>query len=411
MNSLACPLLVLSFGQVAAPESFPEPPTTLQAPPVTIHAEDPPAPSAFRVSDVEPPKSPAVPNTQPYEPFPEPPVSQPPNEPRASVPRQVSAPTDNEPVAPVNAHVSIELARQILSEAIESSSVRGPRVPLVKVLNNGGGTTQSRGIDTYWQLCVAIARGAFAEHEAQFLKQLPRPQTRNEDARWQAHIARASARQSEASLTVLQWQERLAEVLPAASEDVAVPTDIPFVGVYRTRIDQLFVNQPAPWNLRRINRALPYQLDLISRRAESIGACERVLAEARDSYTRGGVSVVGPLDAMKDLSYERGKFLDAILAYNQSIAEYSLAVVRPGVPAATLLGTLIRTETGAQPALLADAGVRRASAEEPVADGEPQTGFSTQSPARTATDPYRASARSFEPGARSYSRRVTIDRN
>lgn len=374
MNTLAYPLLCLSLGQVPSPVVVPDPPSTLQMPPVEI--DDAPArPNGLRVSDTSSQsreesyaESPATRQQRAFT------QTQPSEQPRtAVVPAQRL-----EPIEPVQAEASIELANQILNEALRAASTRGTSTSLVSILSQGDTTRQSHAIHAYWGLSVAIARHAFAKSEATSLQQLGRPQSRTEESMLRARLSRASAREAELALAVLQHQQQLSDLIPRQSEKLPIPADVPFVGVYRTQIDKLFANQSAPRKLQQIDRALPFQLDLISRRAESIAACEQLLNDSSEAYTQGAGSLLAVLSAVSELSEERAKFLDAVRDYNRDIADYSLAVVRPGVPTSTLLATLIRAETAAKPTVFPDAGVRTASAEEPVNGSERRTGFSTQ---------------------------------
>jgi len=180
------------------------------------------------------------------------------------------------------------------------------------------------------------------------------------------------------------------------------------VGVYRTQIDKMFTGQRAPRKLQQIDRALPLQLDLISRRAEAIAACETQLADSGEAYVQGAANLGQVFSAMKDLTEEREKFLDTILDYNENIADYSLSVARPGVPATTLLATLIRAATANSRD--GDPGVRTASAEEPVRvrgqrsgvtfrTRQPETsvrknGYQADEPA-SSTSPYTIRRRAF----------------
>ena len=409
MNALTCPLLLLSLGQTAEAEYTPERPAVLQAPPVAASAEATDRPRQFRIDASSPaplPDSAAFPAGRYV--APDPPAL--PRQPAATRPlprrtvestrRSVVLTDRTEPVVPVHTNEAIGVANKILDEAVRSIDLGGKSTPLVSVLGSADSTTRARVLKDYWNLSVAIAKYAFAEHEALYLEKLSRPQTRTEDAMLRAQVARGSARRSQARLNALQWQERLSELIPDRESQLPVPADMPFVGVYRTQIDKLFAQGQAPRRLQQIDRSLPHELEIISRRAESIAACERLVSELRAAYERDAASLGQVLQATQDLSTERSAFLDIVLSYNEHIADYSLSVVGPNTSATTLVSTLIHTESATQPALLADSRVRPASAEAPARQNDSPTGFApstngTESPA------YRGVDSPFSPGSRS----------
>jgi hypothetical protein len=297
---------------------------------------------------------------------------------------------------------AIDVANQILNEAVRSVEFRGKPTPLASVLGPADSSTRALLLKHYWNLSVAIGKYAFAEHEALYLQKLRRPQRRTEDAMLQAQVARASARRSQARLDAIHWQERLSELMVNRTSELPVPADIPFVGVYRTQIEKLYGRSQAPRRLQQIDRTLPHELEIISRRAESIAAFERLVTELRDGNETGTVSLSQVLQSLKELSAERTQFLDVVLSYNQHIADYSLSVVGPNTSATTLLSTLIHTETAAQPALVAEApGVRRASAEAPVRAVDSQTGFAPLTPTPESANTGRGVEPAFTPGSRS----------
>ncbi|MBP89198.1 MAG: hypothetical protein CMJ64_21195 [Planctomycetaceae bacterium] len=394
MNSLASTLLFLSLGQASDGDLPPERPTTLQPPPVIDSAEANEQPRQFRIGDSPREAFPASP-AFPAERFaaPKPPTRRQP--PAASRRRSVVLTDRTDPVVPVQAKGAIDLANQILSEAVRSIELHGDATPLVSALGLADSTTRSRILKSYWSLSVAIGRYAFAEHEALYLQKLRRPQARTEDAMLQAHAARASARRSQARLNAIHWQERLSELLPNREAGLPVPADMPFVGVYRTQIENLYGRDQAPRRLQEIDRALPHELDIISRRAESIAAFERLVTELSEAYETGAASLGQVLQATEELSEERTKFLDVVLSYNENIADYSLSVVGANAPVTTLLSTLIHAETAARPALLADARVRPASAEAPDRAGEAPT------PARETPNTFLRVEPAFSPGSQS----------
>jgi hypothetical protein len=308
-------------------------------------------------------------------------------------------------MVPIYSERSDVLAATILKDVIHRSAIEGKDVALIDILRRtGDSASRGRAVQSYWQLCIAIADRNFAAAEAQYLARLPRPESRLEQVLLQAERTRAAAVQSQAAVTFLKRQEEAASAFSMASEDLPRPSDFPFAGPYRTKLKTIFAGRNTPRRLAQIDRALPHQLDVVERRAEAVAAGEQVLTELTEAYAEGAAGVRYVLDSLQSLSDQRREFLQAVLNYNQQIAEYALAVAGPSVPPQTLLSTLIRIEAASSPTLLADSDVRPASAEEPVENTARPKGFRELRP--------RASPRGgseIAPGTRSILRRVTID--
>ena len=154
---------------------------------------------------------------------------------------------------------------------------------------------------------------------------------------------------------------------------------------------------------------MPHQLEVIERHAEAVAAGERASSQLAQAYESGTAGLSRVLDSLSRLSRSRRELLAAVLSYNEQIAEYSFAVVGPGVPTESLLGTLIRREAAARPTMLADANVRPVSAEAPVA---PRGEVDGSLPLRPTADPQSALPARRDittPNTRSILKRVTID--
>lgn len=280
-----------------------------------------------------------------------------------SAPARLAAPPAAATEMPADG--SLETATRILQDAVQAASAEGQAVALVDVLKQAEASVRKQSVEAYWRLYLDLAEQGFAFEEAQFLSQLPLPRSPADQAAVQACLARAEARQSEATLSVLVAQEQLGELFSVPGDTATIPADVPYVGPYRTNLETIFAGRPVPTRLKQIDRILPQQLDLIQRRAKAVAASERLLAELVDAYSDATASLERVLESLKQLSDERRRFAAAVLAYNQQIADYALAVVSPAVKPETLLGTLIRSDR-AVPTMIAAANVRPASAEQPV---------------------------------------------
>jgi len=332
-------------------------------------------------------------------------------EPRPTATR-AQAETD---VVPVHSTESEALAAMILDGAIEMRTDDGTDVALVDLLRRiGDNGSRQRAVQSYWRLCLAIAEQNFARHEVRYLSELARPQSQLEESLLTAEATQARARQATAALKVLDLQENLADVGRLEMTGLPRPVDRPFVGPYATHFETLFANRTAPAHLQRIDRRLPHQLEVIERRAEAVAAGEQAASQLAQAYEGGAASLSHVLDSLERLSRTRRELLADVLTYNEQIAEYSLAVVRPGVPPESLLGTLIRREAAARPTMLADANVRPASAEAPVLEPGEVDGSLPLRPiadrrGAVLTEPRSSERAGIAPDSRSILKRVTID--
>ncbi|MEO8496078.1 MAG: hypothetical protein ABI614_13490, partial [Planctomycetota bacterium] len=383
----------------------------VQAAPMTVEPSAVDRPGTYRLTDEVPPP-PGSPATQATR------AAEPPSQLRPN--RNWSASEEPQPTAigaetgasvvPVHSTDSEALAAMILDGAIEMQSAGGTDVALVDLLRRiGDSSSRQQAVQSYWRLCLAIAEQNFARHEVRYLSELAPPQSQLDESLLTAEVAQTQARQATAALLVLDLQEHLSEIGRLELTGVARPVDRPFVGPYATRFETLFANRTAPTQLKRIDRRLPHQLELIERRAEAVAAGENAATQLAQAYGGGAAGLSQVLDALEQLSHARRELLTAVLSYNEQIAEYSFAVVGPDVPTESLLGTLIRREEAAAPTMLADANVRPASAEAPVLEpGEVDGSL----PLRPIAEPQRsrpAEPADFGTGSRSILKRVTID--
>ena len=318
-------------------------------------------------------------------------------------------------VVPVRSDESEALAAMILDGAIEMHATDGRDVALVDLLRRiGDNRSRQRAVQSYWRLCLAIAEQNFARHEARYLSELPRPPSQLEDSLLTAEVTQARAREAAAALKVLELQEALTDAGRLEMAGLPWPVDRPFVGPYRTHFDTLFANRAAPTQLKRIDRRLPHQLQVIERRADAVSAGEQAASQLVQAYESNAAGLSQVLGALDQLSRTRRELLAAVLSYDEQIAEYSFAVVGPGVAPESLLGTLIRRETAAQPTMLADANVRPASAEAPVLEPGEVDGSLPLRPVADPQGPASSKPASSEAvgdarSSRSILRRITID--
>lgn len=237
-------------------------------------------------------------------------------------------------------------------------------------------------IKTYWQLSVATADLNHAQDEARQLATLPEPLDEVEQSQLSAAVTTAAARLSETKLVLLSTQHELAELMKSGNSTLPLTNDVPFVGTYQPRFEQIFAGRPAPANLRKLAESLPLYLDLANARANSVLSAEVALEKIASSYPRGSVTYSQVLDAFQNLRDQRIAFLATVRDYNSAIADYSLNTVHVGLNTDAIVATLIETEP-VPSVLVSPSGVRPATAIAPFRTaGQPTPVFQ---PRRTPT--------------------------
>jgi hypothetical protein len=241
-------------------------------------------------------------------------------------------------------------------------------LPLYDALRHASEASQQREIiAAYWQLVVAVGRYTAADRQATVLAAIPDPTTSHEIAWLRAARSAAEARRQEVRLDVVAAQYGLVErslALPTTS--LPWPADSPLVGPYRTNFERLFQGRVPPVNLQRIHRLLPLTLRSMNLRAQAAADARVAVREFTQAYRQGQVPLKLLLEVLAQDQYQTDRFLANVLAYNEQIATYALAVVGPVVDHATLVSTLIKWEPPPRADAILDPQVQPASNEEPV---------------------------------------------
>jgi len=237
-----------------------------------------------------------------------------------------------------------------LQQALAGTSNRDERIAVIK---------------TYWQLAVAIADWNHAQDEVQRLTGLPDPLSELEAAQLSSAVVTASARLSETKLVLLSTQHELAANMKSDSSSLPLTSDIPFVGAYEPKFDEIFSGRPAPRNLRRLAESFPLYLELTNARARSVLGTEATLTKLAEAYPQGNVAYAQILDAFNKLRDQRIALLATVRDYNNAIADYSLNTINVGLNSAAVVATLIETEPVSS-VLVSPSGVRPASGVAPI---------------------------------------------
>ena len=280
-------------------------------------------------------------------------------------------------VTPATASPAVALLEQALARPERGGLEGQPRTLRQAIERHSGSQERLRVVVAYWRLSQTLASYHFAAAEAAFVADLPVPQARHDQALLTAAQAAAKACWSEARLAAVQAQQDLVDAGGGApDQSLPWPSDAPFVGAYRTQFEQLRSRGAVPDQLRRVYRTLPVLREVLDAQAGAALTGASALTELQRAYAPGQVDVNTILDAHRRLVQQRRDFLGSVQRYNETIANYALAVATPGLDLDRLVGMLIAVPPTDQSVLAArrsSAGIRRASGEEgwtvPAASG------------------------------------------
>jgi len=233
---------------------------------------------------------------------------------------------------------------EMVAEALtlpEEATFTGQPLTLLKALSSARGSGQrAEATHAYWRLTTAVAeyRSRFEE-----CRQLWRIEGRLEDA-MMLRTARASAAAAlrMAELVVISAQHDLAEaaMLPA-TDPLPLPADLPHVGTYRTRFEELFSTRTPPDRARLIHRTLPIRCRAIDVRATAVRAAQDALEAAVEAYQLGRVDLGEVLSSVRRLGEQRRGLAASVSNYNHEIADYALSVASPQTDEHVLVAMLI----------------------------------------------------------------------
>ena len=264
-------------------------------------------------------------------------------------------------------------AQRLIEESTRRQSdlaLDGLATSLLDILrHNLGSPRRAQAVKSYWQLAVSVYEYQFACDEVRQLSSVAQPRTEVDQVLLAAASAAAAARKQEARVEVLRRQHALVEDARLPGLDTLPwPQDVPLVGAYRTRFNDLMVGQIRPLRLHRIDRMLPHLLDRINAHAAAVDASGQALRTLLTAGRQGSAPLSTVLDTHKALTGHRQQFLAAVLEYNSQIAEYAMSVAGVATPSEILVSTMIATpyRDPVPPDPAADGNIQQASAPERV---------------------------------------------
>ncbi|MDD4266928.1 MAG: hypothetical protein PHN77_01770 [Thermoguttaceae bacterium] len=203
-------------------------------------------------------------------------------------------------------------------------------------------------LEAYWLAAMRLAEHRVYRRHIQLLDDLVQAVTLG-DAGTPEAIAMLKAARLAADADLLEAEVRLTAAQFELTQRSArplegpwlLPTTPPHAGPYQMRLELQDRRLAEAWAIRRLAATIPALSEDLARRARSIVECDRRRAETTAAYRNRELPFVRVLDAVEQQSGETREFLGALLAYNQSIAEYAIAIVPPAIPEEKLVATLV----------------------------------------------------------------------
>lgn len=276
----------------------------------------------------------------------------------------------------------------------------GQNVALEDVLRIGGNREKRLALTkAYWTLAVAMAEYHWATEEFYQLQQTSRanagaaaPASETPQQRYIAAAVNAAfARMLETKATAITAQHELAALM-GNQQSMPIALDVPLIGTYFTRIDEIFPDRKPPGRLAAIAATVDLRRDTINSRAYAIDSTTKAFDAALNEYVRRQAEAQFVVLAFEQLVRHRRAFLGAVRDYNFDVAEYTLNVIdgaiapdelaarltrspnRPQLKVSATLGdNVIVTARQPTPAEVDDRGVRQATFVEATGDGWGQT--------------------------------------
>ena len=131
----------------------------------------------------------------------------------------------------------------------------------------------------------------------------------------------ADALEAHARLLDAQYELTMAAERPLDSSWL-LPRTSPRFGRYPLKLDAQGRSSSESWPIRRLAVTIPTLSEAVMIRAGAVVEADAARVDAVDQFADGTLSVDAAIDKIQEQSQRTLAFLDAVTAYNQSIAEY-----------------------------------------------------------------------------------------
>jgi hypothetical protein len=248
--------------------------------------------------------------------------------------------------------VSPTARAKLLTQALsgDGASSEGKPVALIDCLQLSAGGNRLAMVDAYW---IAWKRSAqYKNHaaEADYLNKLStlvlehrnQPTGPTEMLRVQAALMAAKAAMRDAQVAEIEAQYALALRIGAVA-DTAWPRPItmPHSNRYQLGLESLPRRVAESLPMRRLAATIPAAGESLWQRAEAVAAAEDARTAALEQYRTGQATIDQVLDLVASQTEQTSAFLDSLIDYNQTIAEYVVAAYPASASAEQLAESMV----------------------------------------------------------------------
>ena len=160
--------------------------------------------------------------------------------------------------------------------------------------------------------------------------------------RIQAAVEAGRAEQCVAQVRVFQSRFELTRAAGRPEDSPwLVPVTVPHSGPYQLKADLQPQAAGRSWRVRELTVLIPQQLTVLQDYAGVVVQSNAARAAAAAGYQSGSGSADRALDAVRRQHAAMLGFLQSLTDYNQSFADYLLAVAPPSVTADQLVKSLV----------------------------------------------------------------------
>ncbi len=244
----------------------------------------------------------------------------------SSAPESSAPNTQEQNAVGPNTDFASRLVEQ-LAAADTAQAIEGQPMELLDMLANADSAKQAELVQQYWKTWGAMAQYRFALDELQLLRGVG--QVRNETSRVLLEAARSAASNAIAAREidmVAQRQLLNGFLLGPRSELLPLPVDMPLVKGYRTNYEVYAAEQTLPDRLFAIHHLLPKQQQLIGDCAATVQRCRNAVMQSSRAFSQGAEPAASVLQAIQLCRNSHYAFVQTVVDYNTTIAEYAMAV-------------------------------------------------------------------------------------
>ncbi|MBN1394701.1 MAG: hypothetical protein JW959_06730 [Pirellulales bacterium] len=265
-----------------------------------------------------------------------------------------SALTATTPLYPALQDASPQARATQLTEAIHWDRYLpkdvGKPIELKEALLRNSGGDRLKTINAYWRLRRRASQYQILAEQVEFYEALmPAALERRNDPTGAADMLRLNAAllAAKAELGVertalVEAQFDLALLIGATGEPQwPLASTVPHSGDYMLKLDAQPEGLRNTWAVRRLAATVTGQHENVRQCATAVVEAEKARVESAKNYCSGRATIGGVLESIASQTKQTEVFLDSLLQYNRSIAEYALTVLPAATTAERLVVSLV----------------------------------------------------------------------